>query len=352
MRLQGYADPGAGLRLHLNENTGGCSPLVLDGLARLTAGDISNYPSYERLVRACAGHFDVDPEWVLLTNGLDEGLLMTALAHIARERAAGAEVIVPLPAFAPYPNSARAVGAMVVRVQPGPGFAFPLEDALAAITPRTRLVFLNTPNNPTGQLIALGDLERIAAAAPHAVVVIDEAYIEFGGTSFLPRLAARPNVIVGRTFSKAYGLAGMRVGVLIGQPAVLDPVRAVTLPFNINAAALAAASAALEDGAFVSRYAAEVSVSRGRIYDACRRLGLEHWTSAGNYVLVRVGTGVAAGLQARAVVAALASRGVHVKDLSCDPVTAGCIRITAGPVAHTDLALGALQAAIAERPTS
>jgi len=352
MRLQGYADPGAGLRLHLNENTGGCSPLVLDGLARLTAGEISSYPSYERLVRACAEHFDVDPEWVLLTNGLDEGLLMTAVAHVARERTAGAETIVPLPAFAPYPNSSNAVGATIVRVQPGPGFAFPTEGVLAAITPRTRLVFLNTPNNPTGQLIALDDLQRIAAAAPQAVVVIDEAYIEFGGTSFLPRLASWPNVIVGRTFSKAYGLAGMRVGVLIGQPPVLDPVRAVTLPFNINAAALAAASAALEDRAFLPRYAASVSASRARIYDACRRLGLEYWESAGNYVLVRVGSGVAAGRQACTVVAAMAARGVHVKDLSRDPVTAGCIRITAGPVAHTDFALGALQAAIAERPTS
>ena len=352
MRLQGYADPGAGLRLHLNENTGGCSPLVLDGLARLTAGEISSYPSYERLVRACARHFDVDPEWVLLTNGLDEGLLMTAVAHVARQRAAGAEAIVPLPAFAPYPNSSTAVGAAVVRVQPGPGFAFPVEGVLAAITPRTRLVFLNTPNNPTGRLIALDDLQRIAAAAAHAVVVIDEAYIEFGGRSFLPRLAAWPNVIVGRTFSKAHGLAGMRVGALIGQPPVLDPVRAVTLPFNINAAALAAAGAALEDRAFLPRYAAEVSASRTRIYDACRRLGLEYWESAGNYVLVRVGTGVAAGLQARTVVTALASRGVHVKDLSCDPVTSGCIRITAGPVAHTDFALDALRAAIAERATS
>jgi histidinol-phosphate aminotransferase len=353
MRLQGYADPGAGLRLHLNENTGGCSPLVLAGLARLTAGEISSYPSYERLVRACAAHFDVDPEWVLLTNGLDEGLLMTAVAHVARPRGAGAaaraegaEAIVPLPAFAPYPNSSSAVGATVVRVPPGPGFACPVEGVLAAVTPRTRLVFLNTPNNPTGQLIAPGDLQRIAAAAPQAVVVIDEAYIEFGGTSFLPRLAAWPNVIVGRTFSKAYGLAGMRVGVLIGQPPVLDPVRAVTLPFNINAAALTAASAALSDRAFLPRYAAEVNASRTRIYDACRRLGLEYWESAGNYVLVRVGA------DARRVVGALASRGVHVKDLSCDPVTAGCIRITAGPVAHTDFALGALQAAIAERPTS
>jgi histidinol-phosphate aminotransferase len=283
---------------------------------------------------------------VLLTNGLDEGLLMTAVAHVARARAAGAEAVVPLPAFAPYPNSSDAVGATIVRVPPGPGFAFPVEGVLAAITPRTRLVFLNTPNNPTGQLIALDDLQRVAAAAPHAVVVIDEAYIEFGGTSFLPRLAAWPNVIVGRTFSKAYGLAGMRVGVLIGQPPVLDPVRAVTLPFNINAAALAAASAALEDRAFLPRYADAVRESRARIYEACRRLGLEYWESAGNYVLVRV------GLQACTVAAAMAARGVHVKDLSRDPVTAGCIRVTAGPVAHTDFALGALRAAIAERPTS
>jgi hypothetical protein len=115
---------------------------------------------------------------------------------------------------------------------PGQDSRFPSRTRWRRSRPRTRLVFLNTPNNPTGQLIALGDLERIAAAAPHAVVVIDEAYIEFGGTSFLPRLAAWPNVIVGRTFSKAYGLAGMRVGVLIGQPAVLDPVRAVHAPLQ------------------------------------------------------------------------------------------------------------------------
>ena len=172
---------------------------------------------------------------MLLTNGLDEGILMAAVGHISRARVHDAETIIPLPAFDPYPNSTSAVGATAVRIPPGPEFVFPTDAVIAAVTPRTRMIFLNTPNNPTGQLIPIADLRRIAEAAPHAVVLIDEAYIEFGGTSFLPELRNHPNVLVGRTFSKAYGLAGMRVGVVIGQPQSLDPVRAVTLPFNINA---------------------------------------------------------------------------------------------------------------------
>jgi histidinol-phosphate aminotransferase len=344
-RLQGYPDPGPGLRLHLNENSGGCSPRVLDAIQRLRTTDISAYPAYGDLVRDTARLFDVNPEWVLLTNGLDEGLLMTAVAHIARARRHDAETIVPLPAFDPYPNATTAVGATVVRVPPGVDFAFPTDGVLRAITPQTRIIFLNTPNNPTGQLIARADLVRIAQAAPDAVVLIDEAYIEFGGESFLPNLAAHPNVLVGRTFSKAYGLAGMRVGVLIGQPEVLDPIRAVTLPFNINAVAMAATRAALEDRDFLPRYAAQVAESRARLYAACDRLGLHYWPSAANFVLVRVGD------DAPRFVQALAARGVHVRDRSKDPVTAGCIRVTAGVLDHTDAAIGALEAAVAERQT-
>jgi histidinol-phosphate aminotransferase len=337
MKIQGYRDPGRGLRLHLNENTGGCSPRVLDALARLTATDISAYPAYTDLVLACARLFDVDPEWVLLTNGLDEGLLMAAVGHIARPRLRDAETIVPLPAFDPYPNATAAVGATAVRIPPASGFAFPTAAVIAAITPRTRMIFLNTPNNPTGQLIPPADLERIAAAAPHAIVLIDEAYIEFGGTTFLPSLPRYPNVLVGRTFSKAYGLAGLRVGVVIGQPQALDAVREVTLPFNINVPAMAATLAALEDRDFLPRYAAQVTESRDRLYAACARLGLEYWRSAANFVLVRVGDA------APLVVEALAAKGVHVRDRSKDPHTPGCIRITAGLLPHTDAAIEALE---------
>jgi histidinol-phosphate aminotransferase len=343
MRIQGYPDPGSGLRLHLNENTGGCSPRVLDAIRAIRTTDVSTYPSYAALVRACAAHFGVDPDWVLLTNGLDEGILMAAVGHIARVRAHDAETIVPLPAFDPYPNATAAVGATVVRVPPGSDFAFPPDAVIAAITPRTRMIFLNTPNNPTGQLIRIADVRRIADAAPHAVVLVDEAYIEFGGQTFLPELARYQNVLVGRTFSKAYGLAGMRVGIVIGQPQALDPVREVTLPFNINAVALAATQAALEDRDFLPRYAAEVAKSRERLYAACRRLGLPFWESAANFVLVRVGDDV------RLFVDALAARGVHVRDRSKDPTTAGCIRVTAGVLRHTEAAVEALESVMAGR---
>ncbi len=342
MVIQGYPNPGDGLRLHLNENTGGCSARVLEAIRRVRPSDVSTYPSYTEAVTATARHFDVDPDWVLLTNGLDEGILMAAVGHIARMRRHDAETIIPLPAFDPYPNSTAASGANAVRVPPGADFAFPTQAVIDAITPRTRMIFLNTPNNPTGQLIPIVDLARIGEAAPGVVVLIDEAYIEFGGTTFLPELSRFRNVLVGRTFSKAYGLAGLRVGVVIGHPDVLTPVRTVTLPFNINGVALAALGAALGDAEFLPRYAAQVHESRERLYAACRRLGLQYWPSAANYVLVRVG-------EAAPFVAALAARKIHVRDRSKDPVTPGCIRITAGIVEHTDAAIEALESVAAAR---
>ena len=342
MVIQGYPDPGDGLRLHLNENTGGCSPRVLEAIRQVRQSDVSVYPQYREAVTATARHFGVDPNWVLLTNGLDEGILMAAVGHIAKARVHDAETIIPQPAFDPYPNSTAAVGATAVRVLSGLSFAFPTQAVIDAITPRTRMIFLNTPNNPTGQLIAIADLIRISEAAPGAVVLIDEAYIEFGGTTFLPHLPTYPNVLVGRTFSKAYGLAGLRLGVVIGQPQVLDPVRAVTLPFNINGVALTALRAALDDTEFLPRYAAQVRESRERLYAACRRLGLEFWPSAANYVMVHVG-------ETAPYVQALAARSIHVRDRSKDPTTPGCIRITTGLIEHTDVAIEALDSVVALR---
>jgi histidinol-phosphate aminotransferase len=342
MVIQGYPDPGEGLRLHLNENTGGCSPRVLEAIRHARPGDVSTYPQYREAVLATARHFGVDPDWVLLTNGLDEGILMAAVGHVAKPRIHDAETIIPLPAFDPYPNSTAAVGATAVRVPPDRNYAFPTQAVLDAITPRTRMIFLNTPNNPTGQLIPLPDLARISEAAPRAIVLIDEAYIEFGGTTFLPQLPRFPNVLVGRTFSKAYGLAGMRVGVVIGQPQALDPVRSVTLPFNINGVALTAMHAALQDTEFLPRYAAQVHESRERLYAAFRRLGFEFWPSAANYVMVRVG-------ETAQIIEALAAKRIHVRDRSNDPTTPGCIRMTAGMIEHTHAAIAALEEVMALR---
>ena len=342
MLIQGYPDPGEGLRLHLNENTGGCSPRVIDAIRRLQPTDISTYPSYPSLVLTIARYFYVDPDWVLLTNGLDEGILMAAVGHISKARMHDAETIVPTPAFDPYPNSTAAAGAKAVRVPANPDLSFPTDAVIRAITSRTRMIFLNTPNNPTGQLISIEDLKRIGDAAGNAIVLIDEAYIEFGGESFLPHVARYPNVLVGRTFSKAYGLAGMRVGIVIGQSPALQPVRDVTLPFNINVIALTAVQAALEDTEFLPRYAAEVAASRELLYAACRRLGLQYWESAANYVLVRVG-------ETTPFIQALSARKIHVRDRSKDPATPGCVRITTGVLEHTRAAIEALESVMAAR---
>ena len=337
MIIQGFPSPGDGLRLHLNENTGGCSPRVLKAIHALTPEQIAAYPDYRAAVLACARHLGVDPDWVLLTNGLDEGLLLMAVGRLGPDKTSGAEAIVPVPAFDPYFAAIGAVGATAIRIPPLAGYRFPLEEVLAAATPRTRLVYLNTPNNPTGQEIPREAMRSVVEAVPQALVLVDEAYIEFGGTSFLDELPRHRNAIVGRTFSKAYGLAGMRIGCLVAHPDTLAPIRAVTPVLNLNVVAVTAVQAALEDTAFLPRYATQVGESKRRLYDACRRLGLEYWESAANFVLVRVGT------RAPDVLRALATRGVHVRDRSRDPYTPGCIRITAGIVAHTDAAIGALE---------
>lgn len=353
MTVQGIPSPGDGLRLHLNENTGGCSERVLDAIRAMRATDIATYPDYRHDVAAVARYFGVDPDWVILTNGLDEGIFLAAIGTFGRAHDASLEAIVPVPAFDPYLTATAAVDARTIRVPPGSDFAFPTDAVVAAVTPKTRLIFLNTPNNPTGQAIPHGVLRRIAATAPQAMVVVDEAYVEFAdpepgqrSASFLDELPAHANVIVGRTFSKAYGLAGLRIGVLIGHPDRLEPIRAVTPVFNMNTVAMTAMHAALTDTSFLPRYVADVHASRERLYEACARLGLEYWRSAANFVLMRVGP------RAGEVVAHLSASGVHVRDRSKDPYSPGCIRVTAGITSHTDRAIAALEAVVAAGLTS
>ena len=246
MVLQGYPSPGEGLRLHLNENTGGCSDRVLEAIRQVRPSDVSTYPQYREAVDATAQHFGVNPDWVLLTNGLDEGILMAAVGHIAKARVHDAETIIPQPAFDPYPNSTMAVGAKAVWVPPGPDFAFPTQAVIDAVTPRTRMIFLNTPNNPTGQLIAIDrPRSHLRGSAPRGGAHRRGLHRVRGDDVSAAASRGYPNVLLGRTFSKAYGLAGLRVGVVIGQPRALDPVRSVTLPFNINGIAMTAMQAAL-----------------------------------------------------------------------------------------------------------
>jgi len=327
-----------GLRLHQNENTGGCSPRVLEALRGLRAEQIGVYPPYRTTVEACARHFGVAPEHLALTNGLDEGLIAVAVT-LLRPSPDGTiyEAIVPQPAFEIFEFDTSLVGGRTVRVMPKPDFVFALDEVLAAITPRTRVVFLTNPNNPTGVSMPLGDIRTVAARVPAgAIVVVDEAYADFAGRSFIPELEACPNVIVGRTFSKAHGLAGLRLGALIGAPAFLDPIRRVVPVYSVNLAAVVAVQAALDDPDHVREYLRQVKESKTMLYAACERLGLTYWKSEANFVLVRTGG------QTEALISAAAARGVYLRDRSREPGCEGCIRITTGIVAHTRRAVAVM----------
>src|SRR5689334_17757072 len=152
-----------GLRLHQNENTGGCSPRVLDALARLRPDQISLYPAYSAATNAVARYLGVDASIVALTNGLDEGIMGMAVAYL-RPPAAGplVEAIIPEPAFEIFRVDTEVVGGRVVQVMPTADFSFALDGVLAAITPQTRVVFLTNPNNPTGVSMPLDAIRQIA----------------------------------------------------------------------------------------------------------------------------------------------------------------------------------------------
>jgi histidinol-phosphate aminotransferase len=332
--IQKYQKPAElydGLRLHQNENTGGCSPKVLSALASLRPEQVGFYPPYEAATRACATYLGVDPDRLSLLNGLDEGIMATAVSSL-RPLPGGeaAEAIIPDPAFEIFAFDTEVVGGRAVRVEPNPDYSFPLDRVLDAITPNTRVVFITSPNNPTGVLTPPEAIAAIAVRVPKgALVFVDEAYAEFSGISFIPELAAFPNVVVGRTFSKAFGLAGLRIGAITGHPDALEPIRLVVPVYSVNIAAVVAVQAALEDLDYLRGYRAQVEQSKALLYDACDRLGLRYWKSAANFVLID------AGDRAGQLAAGAAARGIYVRDRSQEPGLRGCLRVGAGIVAHT-----------------
>lgn len=338
--------PRTALRLHLNENTAGCSPRVLEALQRVTREAVAFYPDYDEVTAATARFFDVATERLALTNGLDEGILAVALAALRLTAPGAGDAIVVVPAFDMYAACVEATGGQVVEVPMKPDFEFPLQRVLDAATARTRVIFLTNPNNPTGGLIPRVVLRTIAEHAPQALVFIDEAYADFSGATVLgdPAFAALENVVVGRTFAKAYGLAGVRAGALIAQPVTINRLRKVLPPYSLNAYAVAALAEAIEDSAYVDWYRRQVEQSKTLMYNAFDRLAVKYWKSAGNFILVNFGP------EAPGIVAALARLGVIVRDRSSDPACAGCVRVGAGVVEHTKKFLTALEEVLCGAP--
>ncbi len=274
-------------------------------------GELNFYPDAQAyaLCRAIAARHGVTSDMVRVGNGAD-GLIRELCVSYLED---GDEVLTSCSSFPVYDISTAVMRARLVKT-PLKNLGFDLEAIAAAITERTKLIFLCNPNNPTGTIVTANEVAEFMARVPdHVIVVFDEAYFEFVDSPDYPDSFAYvksdryPNVIVLRTFSKAYGIAGIRLGYGIALPALLDPLRASMESFPVNRLAQVAGLAALEDGEFMRRTIDMNLAGRQYLYREFGRLGLAYAASHTNFILVHIGP------QARQVYQKLLERGVIVR---------------------------------------
>lgn len=342
-----YHPPLAGrdraLRLDFNENTHAPSPRVREALGTLTLESFTIYPERAPVEAVVAEHLRLKPEQVLLTNAVDEAIHIVTFTFLEP----GDEVLFAVPSFFMYDVNAAAMGAVLKRVQMDETLAFPYERILAGITPQTKLIILCSPNNPTGTTVSREQIHTIAHAAPHAVILVDEAYFHFFGETVMDDLrdtapAEVPkNLIVARTFSKAYGLANLRVGLLAGPTDLIAHMRKAASPYNVNGVALRAVQACVGDTEYIDWYVDQIRTGRARIQKALDHMRVPHWPSAANFVLMQIGP------RHKDLVAAARARGVLLRDRSSDPGLEGCVRITIGVEDQIDTAIAVLRESLA-----
>jgi histidinol-phosphate aminotransferase len=319
------------IKLNTNENPYPPSPRVLEAIARAADAGLRLYPDPEaRALRArAAAVYDVPPECVLVGNGSDECLALLVRALVDP----GDRVAFPVPTYSLYDTLVAVQGGVAVRV-PWPS-DFSLPAALADA--RARLVFLCNPNSPSGTLVPTAQVDALARATD-GVLVVDEAYVDFARESALPLVRRHEHVVVLRTFSKAFSLAGLRVGLAFGNPELLAGLRTVKDSYNVDRLALAAAEAALGDLEHMRANVARVRATRARLTTALARLGFTVLPSEANFVLAR-----RPGQDLAPLTQALAARDILVRHF---PALGDGIRISVGSDEEVDALLGALQSLV------
>ena len=323
-RMRPYVPPqedrAGKLRLDFNENTVGCSRAVTRALGKLSPQQIAMYPEYVRVTARLARAIGVRSEELVLTNGGDDALRILFDVFVDP----GDTVVSPEPTFPMYRFYSELYGARVVAPRFDAEMKFPVVEILSALRRKPSALFLANPNNPTGTLLHQGELSRILRAAKRTVVVVDEAYYEFSGWSAAPWLRRYPHLVIARTFSKATGLAGLRLGCLIARKELAGLFRKVAPPFNVNAAALVAAEAAVKDRTAIRRYVEEVCRAKEEFERGLALLGYRSFQSAANFVLVDFGS------RGPAMVRRLEHVGILLRDRSEEFGRPGLVRVSIG----------------------
>lgn len=323
-RMAPYHPPTGGrmdrLRLDFNENTLGCSETVTQFIAEhLIENQLAVYPEYGTAVEELAQFFKVEQNEFTLTNGTDEAIQVLVNTYVDDDD----DVIILQPSYAMYRFYCEVAGAQIREIAYRAGtLQFPLQELLGAIRPSTRLILISNPNNPTGSGIDLDGIIRILKKAPHAAVLIDEAYYEFSGVTALGLIREYPNLFVSRTFSKVYGMAAMRVGCLFSKAENVAWLKKAQSPYSVNTLAVLAARAAIRDTAYISEYVGEVLAARELVYVGLEKLGINYIKSQGNFVLFDCGE------RSIEVRDALKAKNILVRDRSYE--IPGAVRVTIG----------------------
>lgn len=261
---------------------------------------------------------------ILVTNGSDDALDLISKTYLNY----GDRVLSPYPTYTHCLLFAQSRGAIIDKVMPQNPFTTDVEGLLAEIHENTKLIYLVSPNNPTGQVYSEADVLRICSAAPQAIVIVDEAYWEFSQVSRSDLIARLPNLIITRTFSKVFGLAALRVGYVVAQPRIIEQLTRLHNPKSVNQLAQVAAAAALDDLDYYDRYVEQVTRSKKLFGRWCQSHDIEYHDTPANFGVVRIE-------KVKEVVDGLAQRGVYVRDRSSFPGLEGCFRINLGTVEQT-----------------
>jgi histidinol-phosphate aminotransferase len=333
------SSPSVDLRLDMNESTTGCSPRVLAKLNSMDARTLAQYPRREAGEQLVADFLGVAPQQLLLTNGADEAIDLLCRAYLEPEN----EIVIVVPTFGMYEVFAQMENAKVVRVPAGPDFSFPLQPVLDALTDKTRIVVICNPNNPTGVDVQRSAIMQVIEAAPEAAILLDEAYFDFYGQTMMDQIGKLPNLFVARTFSKAYGLAGLRLGVIAGTEEQMSVLRRMASPFNVNAFAIECLSEALADRGFVAGYVAQILASREWLRNELEQLNFKCWPSHGNFILCRFGE------EKKAILEALRARNIALRDR---PDCEGCVRVTVGKQQEMERLIAELKQVLSQLPVT
>lgn len=339
------------LRLDLSEYTGETPEHVLEAIRTTPGETLAAYPEYGEFTAELATYLGVEPECVFIFAGSDEGLRIVVQSYFD----AGDTGIVVTPSFPMYPLYLKLIGAHTVEVPLGekPPFAFDQAGICAALESGAKGLFVPSPTNPTGTWVAPQTWVELAKEFPETLIVVDEAYADFapqalvrGGHSLgtgEPAVTRLPNLVVTGSFSKALGLAGLRIGWAVAHPSVIEVLSRVRSPYSVNAVAMRAARALMLEPQVISQRLAEVLESKQRLAEGLAELGIPTFVGEANAVLAFVGDEVAPLITAK-----LKERGILIRDVSKQPLLAGTVRISTGLMSQVDAFLIALAEVRAE----